>query len=246
MTSDEVHRLRLELSARRASTVECGYAWWNAYASTDFAWKCEKPVSIRFVARSYALPLGGVQPGGETMVAVPCRKCWPCQLQRRREWIARAVRETLAAKSTWLFTGTFRDPPERAAEVVERWKLYRARCWKAGARFRFVMVVESGELRGRLHCHALMHGDPAHYWKWRDAWTDGHSDLMGLPSQAEPDESKLGVRLDDDTFKQICYVAGYVTGDLQFPVRASQHYGKEPECRDTGLQEPLRRPSPLA
>lgn len=153
------------------------------------------------------------------MIAVPCRKCWPCQLQRRREWIARACNEVIVAPKTWLFTGTFKDKPETPAVVVEAFQKYMKRLRHKGRYFRYVMVVETGDLRGRLHCHALLHTDLG-YKDVRGLWNMGfaHAKLLRPVIAAG--------RLDEDTAKQVHYVAGYITGDIKFPVRASLHYGK--------------------
>ena len=213
----------------------------------DFAWKCERPVRLGLYQRPYkVLRNDGVvgvhvawNAGGEWHVKVPCRNCWPCQLQRRREWIARAINEGTRSKRTWFFSGTFREKPETTDVVVAEYERYmkRLRHHNPGVRFRYLAVIERGERNGRLHVHMLLHCSEAVPWKritgpwsagfskanWvRFNWTDG--------------------KLDEDTIKQVFYVAGYVTGDIAFKVRASLRYGKVPAA-PTDKSEGARAPS---
>ena len=157
------------------------------------------------------------------MLAVPCRKCWPCQLQRRREWIARAINEVQEAEKTWLLTGTFRTKPDTADVVVGEFQRYMKRLRKrlGGEVVRYVMVVETGDLRGRLHCHALLHGSNALSWRAAgNPWTAGFIKLQLVRAKW------VEGRLDEDSARQVHYVAGYITGDISFPVRASLKYGQ--------------------
>lgn len=193
----------------------------------DFAWKCERPVPMGYWQRPYFVmafdAIAGVhrawQPGGEWHMKVPCRKCWPCQLERRREWIARAINEARLAPKTWFFTGTFRVAPETPSIVVDEYQRFLKRLRKKH-KFRFLAVLERGERNGRMHVHLLLHGD----LKYRDMegqWTAGF--MQAKLVKAQFDENG---RLDADSARQLMYVAGYVTGDISFKVKASIRYGR--------------------
>jgi len=228
LTADAVHRLRLQASGREARVVEVPpgtdpYIWTHGEDHADFAWKCIAPVSLRMVQKPWRedLPKQVFYPGADVMLAVPCRKCWPCQLQRRREWVARAMNEVMQAEKTWLLTLTFKVKPEDPSECVAEWQRYMKRLRKQNPEdaFRYVMVVETGDLRGRLHCHALVHCN-ATYRAIGAPWIAGHWKATLVRAKW------TAGRLDDDSARQVMYVAGYITGDVKFPVRASLHYGQ--------------------
>lgn len=208
------------------------WAMLHGQVEADFAWKCERPVNQVWLQRPYERmrydDITGTHtwwdPGGEWQVSMPCRRCWPCQLQRRREWIARAINEARVAKRTWFFTGTFREKPENPDVVVAEYQRWMKRLRKANpeTKIRYLAVLERGEREGRLHVHCLLHAD----LKYRDitsAWVAGF--FQAKLVKAEFDEAG---RMDEDSARQLMYVAGYVTGDVKHKVRASLRYGKTP------------------
>lgn len=168
-------------------------------------------------------------------MGVPCRKCLPCRLQRRRVWIARSIREVRCASAAgakaWFLTLTFAKKPEQASEVVDETQKYfkRLRKRNPGKYIRYVCVTEQGERFGRFHAHALLYSDLSER-DIRLPWVAGFSKVKRIPVVWNGD------RLDDDSFKMLAYVAGYTTGDIEFPIRASLRYGKLP----------LPKPRPIA
>lgn len=206
--------------------------WLDRYGQVDdyidFAWKCERPVRMGLWQRPHLHglsfdPLVGAyarfHDGGEWHMKVPCRKCWPCQLQRKREWVARAINEARIAKRTWFFTGTFRDRPEGEWSVVKEYQDYLKRLRKKHA-LRYLAVLEQGERNGRLHVHMLLHGD-VKYRDLQQPWTAGF--MQAKLVKAQFDEHG---QMDADSARQIMYVAGYVTGDIAFRIRNSLRYGR--------------------
>lgn len=200
----------------------------------DFAWRCEAPVRVGLWQRPYKVVRNDVivgvhaawVSGGEWHMKVPCRKCWPCQLQRKREWIAKAINEAKAAHEkggrTWLFTGTFReDPKDNHSLVVDEYQRYMKRLRKsANTSIRYIAVLENGERNGRLHVHILLHAN----LKWRDVvtpWTAGFKSAKLVRLKVD----QKG-QVDADSARMLYYVAGYITGDVKFRVRASLRYGK--------------------
>lgn len=198
----------------------------HGQAEADFAWRCERPIEQRWLQRPnqrlYVDPITGPHtwwdPGGEWPVMVPCRKCWPCQLSRRREWIARAVNEARAAKRTWFFSGTFREMPESPDAVVDEYQRYMKRLRKqigSSVKLRYLTVLERGERNGRLHVHSLMHFSDVVKWvQVTRPWTAGFFKANWVRCQFGEDG-----RMDDESARQIFYVAGYVTGDISMKVR---------------------------
>lgn len=97
---------------------------------------------------------------------VPCRECWQCKKDRRRDWIGRCIAEERVARHTLFGTLTYGmddryDLPEdniRARmltrEDVVLW-LKRLRHWTDG-RVRFFITGEYGKAKGRAHWHVLL------------------------------------------------------------------------------------------
>lgn len=207
--------------------------WTDGELEASFAGDCERPFHWDVRQRAYRTWVHGdlimpnkepiiVPPGPNVGLKVRCRKCWPCQLARRKEWIARAINEARAAEKTWFLTGTFREKPEEEDAVVAEYQRYMKRLRNSGHAFKYLAVLERGEKNGRLHVHALIHG--AMQWKdVHDTWKAGFAKVNQVKAIFGEDG-----RMDDASARQIMYIAGYVTGDIKFKVRASLRYGRTP------------------
>lgn len=233
-SSDELALAASESRAKRWFSTETEgdpFLWTGGSFHESFAGKCENPFAWGVRQRAYvrwsADDIVGayhqvVPPGPETTIMLPCRKCWPCQLQRRREWIARAINEARLAKKTYFLTGTFREKPDEPEEVVAEYQRFMKRVRKKcpNDTLRYLAVLERGEKNGRLHVHCLLH-TTMEWQAIKDAWIAGFSKLNQVPCRFD----EAGV-LDEESARQLMYVAGYVTGDIKFKVRASLRYGK--------------------
>lgn len=186
---------------------------------------CQSPVRVRF----WADKPGMIRDPEVTTCqqSVRCRNCPNCQIQRRKQWTARAIAEHSWASRTWFATLTFdwRLAPIQTQESQWRYAsrqltlfLKRLR-WK-GFRFRYLAVFEA-HASGRPHIHLLLHesGNTPVRWKNIDAeWNSGFH------------KTKL-VR-DPRT---CAYVTKYLTKSLGFcRVRASVRYGQCPRTLDGG------------
>lgn len=106
---------------------------------------------------------------------VRCRRCDGCLEARRREWVARMVREGTRWPRKWFVTLTHRPGVALCYSDVQTWlKRLRKRC--RGVRLRFVCTAEQGSLHGRLHYHVLLYSTVS--VRWRDlceTWKSGYS-----------------------------------------------------------------------
>lgn len=228
--SKALHLAASESRARRGFHIDVDgdpWIWTQGEEAADWSHGCERPFFMTARGRPTAVATGDIfvdrviaYDASVVAMAIPCRKCWPCQMARKRVWIARAINEARIAKRTWFFTGTFAKTPDDPAEVVDEYQRFNKRLRKAGFKFRFLSVLERGERFGRMHVHMLIHGD----LKYRDLqaqWTAGFMQAKLVKAQFAEDG-----RMDEDSARQIMYVAGYVTGDIEFKVRASLRYGR--------------------
>lgn len=200
------------------------------------AGRCLRPVWTAVTAPRRVVDLSEIQIATrDAWQYVRCRKCAECKRERKRMWIARAIAEARQAPVTWLFTGTFAcEPPDEAAVVREGQRFlkrlrkglahpvetYRGPMAVPGVKVRFLSVVERGDENGRLHWHAIIHGDGdlVRWLQLRTAWHAGHMHARRV--NARGDE-----RLPDDVLRQIAYVAGYL-GKQPGRVVASLKYGR--------------------
>lgn len=181
------------------------------------------------------------QPGKHSgaAIAARCRKCRPCLLHRRREWIARALKETAATKGrTWFVTLTL-DPKVHAVHFVRACKaapwaktakpeaLFRLRCaefgkditrWlkrvrKAGADIRYMLVFEPHE-SGLPHAHLLIH-EPSPDKPATKRLLEGQWRQHGFAS----------AKLIDSRPRAAFYIAKYISKIADTKIRASVAYG---------------------
>lgn len=167
---------------------------------------------------------------------VPCRKCMPCLLRRRREWTYRAKYETALAERTWFGTLTlepvkhylsslrfvYNERSSRTAEEQEfshRIKniypevtgfLKRVRK-NSGAKVRYILVVEKHK-SGLPHLHVLLHERAGSVTKreLEKSWTWGFSSWR-LVDKQDP--------------RVPHYVCKYLSKSMDARVRASIRYG---------------------
>lgn len=207
-------------------------------------------VTVRNVARTCLEPIGfewesrrGVGNSIVARLVVRCRACADCRLRRRREWIARAIRETGHAwalgKRNWFVTLTLApqwrqlathlsmvpkvpwdrpEPEEKARKrVIAGWvTLYLKRLREtAGAQFRYLAALETHE-DGEFHIHLLVHEylGEVHERMFRAAWRPA-----GIAKAKLVNGASAARRV-------AFYVAKYATKEDGFDrQRASLHYG---------------------
>lgn len=228
----------IRLAARialKGGTIEGNsgyYANWVPYCDDP------KPVVLRSSPRS---DLKTVESG----LKVPCRKCEKCRLFRRMRWRQRIFNEIALAddrqQRTWFCTLTFSElhltgihlqgvqrslergvPVHEAVEwcayqeVARFFKRLRKRLGKRAA-FRYVVVPEYGELRGRLHYHVLVH-EVRGVVLYRDicgCWREGFTQAKLV--KCDNTRGMTGVA---------SYVSKYIAKALSHRVRASSFYGE--------------------
>lgn len=204
------------------------------YVCHDVAKTCERPIVLR---------CEGYRPGGLLRVdlVTRCRKCEPCMRRRRREWVARALREMKHAdeqgRRTWFVTLTLHPDqryrldalfhvklsPWEATTTADRSRRSWLARWvdlylkrvrnSAGAEFRYLAALERHH-DGEYHVHLLVH---EHLGKvterdLRNAWKPA-----GFAQAKLVTESPGNVAL---------YMAMYMTKEGGFPrQKASLRYG---------------------
>lgn len=124
--------------------------------------KCAYPVSAPFEK-----PKSDVRRDDRVRIEVPCGKCLPCRINKRRMWTARILLELRCHRSSSFTTVTYDDghlplvmAPDGGALgnlEPEHLRLFFARLRKH-ARFRYFAVGEYGERTLRPHYHVLFFG----------------------------------------------------------------------------------------
>lgn len=108
------------------------------------------------LCRSPFLPPGQVVP-------VPCGRCMPCRISKRRLWTSRLLLESMHCGFACFVTLTYRNPPEGpprgnlAPRDVVLW-LKRLRKGASPVKLRYFLVGEYGEETLRPHYHCLLFG----------------------------------------------------------------------------------------
>lgn len=156
---------------------------------------------------------------------VRCRKCWPCQKQKRAMWVARMHAENRMCPRSWFVTLTYRNVKYYGYPEVQKW-LKRVRK-TTGYRFKYICTTEfesSGERDYHPHHHLIIYG-PIDLQKrhLRSEWDQGttHARLTDSPDIRDVNGRPIG-----DPF---WYVAKYVIKGTE-RVRASSGLGNpEPE-----------------
>jgi hypothetical protein len=152
---------------------------------------------------------------------VPCMNCPRCRATSTWKRSARIAAETVAAPRTWWCTFTLASEiPEREAYAEVQKALKRLR--KARHKVRYAFVPEWGEANGRLHYHAMIHGQNS--LKKRDVegiWPHGFTRVRligGKPKKSSAAARQKAIRV------LARYIAKYLTkGTGRF--RFSQGYG---------------------
>lgn len=101
-------------------------------------------------------------PIGLENIYVPCGRCLPCRVQKRRLWATRMELESLAHEHTSMITLTYSDenlPAEKTLDPVHlrNW-LKRIRKRVAPLPLRFFSCGEYGGISERPHYHAILFG----------------------------------------------------------------------------------------
>lgn len=150
-----------------------------------------------------------------------CGRCLPCNIQRRKEWTARMMLETIKHRDLTFVTLTYDDDhvpislsPVDAVPLGNLRKSdlqdYFKRLRKAGLRFRYYACGEYGENTERPHYHAILFGvSPFDEELLIEKWPHGH------------------VQVREFTPQRAGYVASYTSKKLQF--RKKNHDGRAKE-----------------
>lgn len=204
-----------------------------------------------------------VASGGHLDLKVRCKKCFECRKANLMEWLARFHQEWKAADRSWFCTFTFNPQWVKKHEnnleflmakemknFLKRLRIGRKRkCIYRGREvsidpvenLRYFATMEKGAQHGRLHWHAILHGDlrwvQIHY-----AWHAGfiHARLIPRPdSRSEADKAAVQAAF---------YTLKYVTKSNQ-RLRASLHYGTPPhgdagESPTSALRRASASPAP--
>lgn len=91
-------------------------------------------------------------------IPVPCRQCWQCRANRVSDYVGRALCEAAYSSATMLLTLTYAprdDLAEKVLTPVHAQKFIRA-LRDSHHKFRYIIVGEYGERKGRAHFHALL------------------------------------------------------------------------------------------
>lgn len=122
----------------------------------------------------------------------PCGKCHNCRINRKREWQARLLLEAATAAFSSFITLTIGVEDAKAEDyctyldkpTVQRF-LKRLREKIRPQTFRYLVVGEYGERRGRAHYHALVFSTaPLGETVVADAWGLGHVDFGDVQQES--------------------------------------------------------------
>lgn len=125
------------------------------------------------------------------VLEVGCQQCKPCQSNKKRDWIGRALAESKNCVGSNFITMTYGktmqygekiDDPGAYSLTYRDFQLWAKRVRKAGYKFRYIVAGERGTLKGRCHFHVVV------FWTnkipnysraacWRDDpfWHHGHT-----------------------------------------------------------------------
>jgi len=103
-------------------------------------WTCPYPIRV---------------PQGDHLIEVSCRRCFPCQLRREREWVLRQIFEQSNALHSYFVTLTYSDRSRPGMLVYEDVAKFLKRLRKPlpPESVRYFCVGEYGERFGREHWH---------------------------------------------------------------------------------------------
>lgn len=179
-------------------------------------------------------------------IAVPCRRCLGCRIERSAEWASRLMHEAQSWDHNYFLTLTYNDqalprltsvgtsagrPTLRPLDMVQFLDRLRAKLRSIHGddndkpRFRYYQCGEYGETTERPHHHAIM-------------FNLNLPDLVLLRAQPHAlYESRIvenawrhgHISLGSVTFESAQYVAGYVTKKVTGPMAASHYDGRTPE-----------------
>lgn len=89
---------------------------------------------------------------------VPCRKCWRCRSNRVNDYVGRCLCEAETSVKTIALTLTYAPRDDLAEKEINsrHFQLFIKLLRRAGHKVRYLVVGEYGELRGRVHFHAIL------------------------------------------------------------------------------------------
>ena len=179
----------------------------------------------------------------EGRLFLPCGKCMPCRLKRKREWGVRAWHENQLSNETCFITLTFDEeniPAGRTVHISDLQLFFKKlRKHFPPKTIRFFACGEYGAKTGRPHYHALIYGtdfpDKVRYAKSGDFWLYVSPFLNKVWSYGN-------VWIGDVTFDSAQYCAGYITKKITGDA-ADEHYATEEWVDNTtGEVSSVKRP----
>lgn len=89
---------------------------------------------------------------------VACRQCWRCKRNRVEDYVGRCLAEASVSPHTCAITLTYapRDDLADRVPVPRHFQLFMKLLRKAGHKVRYFVVAEYGDLKGRVHFHAIL------------------------------------------------------------------------------------------
>lgn len=89
---------------------------------------------------------------------VPCKVCWQCKSARMNDYVGRALAEASTSKASMAVTLTYAPRDDLAERIVHprHFQLFIKLLRRAGHKIRYIVAAEYGELKGRVHFHAIL------------------------------------------------------------------------------------------
>lgn len=129
-----------------------------------------------------------VEKGGRhEKMSKPCGSCWRCRSNRVNDYVGRALCEAHVSDWTKVITLTY-APRDDGAELVinpNHFQTFIKKLRNEKLKIRYLVVAEFGELKGRVHFHAVLFGkgkQPQISKENPEPWIDGKmSDIEAWP-----------------------------------------------------------------
>lgn len=124
---------------------------------------------------------------------VACGRCRSCQTNRKQDWSGKLMAEAMTSAAVTYVTLTYAKEPEafcysEVQRMLKAFRMYLGRQHKIN--LRYFVVGERGDLRGRIHWHAIFFFSKPHKIvppkpgeKWR-FWPHGWTNVQNLPDRA--------------------------------------------------------------
>lgn len=151
-------------------------------------------------------------------VEVPCGRCFECVKRRRNDWYVRCLIESGYRKFTYFGLLTYAEVGQKLQKRDVQLFLKRLRSY--GYDFRYLIVGEYGEEKGRPHWHCLFFTDlPIAFNRIAQAWRGGFGKVENVAGwiRFEPIRSARSIRYT------VKYMYKYVGQDARFEMMVSKN-----------------------